>query len=441
MQEDGGNKDSSNEEDRVNLCDGDDLVILQDTNDDLDGKELERAFPILKSLFSSSTIRVTWSTMISSLSSTDDIGHTLTLTARRDETLLSLKSRMIEAMNTFSSSSSPPNITIQQTHLKRSLKAPMLRDEDKTLRDCDIGDGTMLYLCQGAVLVDDTTQVRVLLHSSKQQVLCSIPLKLSSRISTLKKEIFNSLSSSSQTPPISASHIRLRGRQTAAGASISTILRDEANLRQALGVTTSYAGGDDDRDVFVEFLFKPESFSKDDLLVRVTEFVKAKEGVSGLSHLTPILDVVIPKASTLSSLSLLLTGDDLFSSSIRVAKHSAYGPALNAWEAENKIKFISVSSVEDSLVCDPPLSLRDGCTLIWRRDIEVVEEEKNSSVSVVADTRLITEENKENGSQIKKTSAVVQKPWLVKKTKIDNSQITQSISAAGGISIRVKQLE
>jgi hypothetical protein len=429
-----------------NLCDGDDLVILQDKDDDIEGVELERALPRLKSLFSSSTIRVTFSTMINSLSPNDDIGQTLTLTARRDETLLSLKRRMVEAINkcfSSSSSSSSPTITIQQTHLKRSLKAPMLRDEDKTLRDYDLGDGTLLYLCQGAVLVDDTTQVRVLLHSSKQQVLCSIPLKLSSRISTLKKEIFNSLSSSSssQTPPISANHIRIRGRQTAAGTSTSTILRDEAFLRQALGVSTSYAGGDDERDVFVEFLSKPESFSKDDLLVRVTEFVKAKEGVSGLSHLTPIVDVVIPKASTLSSLSLLLTGEDLISSSIRVAKHSAYGPALNTWEAENKIKFISVSSVEDSLVCDPPLSFRDGCTLIWRRDFDVVEEGGKGLESVVVDTQLITEENKENGSQIKKTIVVVQKPWLAKKTKIDNSQIAPSISAAGGISIRVKQLE
>jgi hypothetical protein len=425
-----------------NLCDGDDLVILQDKDDDVEGVELERALPKIKSLFSSSTIRVTFSTMINSLSSIDDIGHTLTLTARRDETLLSLKRRMIEAIN-ISSSSSPPNITIQETHLKRNFKAPMLRDENKTLRECDIGDGTMLYLCQGAVLIDDTTQVRVLLHSSKQQVICSLLLKLSSRISTLKKEIFNSLSSlSSQTPPISASHIRLRGRQTTAGTSTSTILRDEAILRQALGVTTSYAGGDDERDVFVEFLSKPESFSKDDLLVRVTEFVKAKEGVSGLSHLTRIIDLVIPKASTLSSLSLLLTGDDSTASSIRMAKHSAYGPALNTWEAENKIKFISVSSVENSLVCDPPLSLRDGCTLIWRRDCDVVEEGKNSSVSVVDDTRLITEENKENGSQIKKSSTSVQKPWLVKKAKIDDSKVTQSTpAAAGGISIRVKQLE
>jgi hypothetical protein len=423
-----------------NLCDGDDLVILQDTDDDIEGVELERALPRLKSLFSSSTIRVTFNTLISSLSSIDDIGHTLILTARRDETLLSLKRRMIEAINTFSSSSSPPNITIQETHLKRSLKAPMLRDEDKTLRDCDIGDSTMLYLCQGAVLIDDTTQVRVLLHSSKQQVICSLLLKLSSRISTLKKEIFNSLSLSSQTPPISASHIRLRGRQTAAGTSTSTILRDEAILRQALGVSTSYAGGDDERDVFVEFLSKPESFGKDDLLVRVTEFVKAKEGVSELSHLTPIVDVVIPKASTLSSLALLLTREDLISSSIRVAKHSAYGPALNAWEAENKIKFISVSSVEDSLVCDPPLSLRDGCTLIWRRDCEVDEEGVKGLESGVVDTRLVTEENKENGSQYKKTNAVVQKPWLVKKSKIDDSKVHPSISAAG-ISIRVKQLE
>lgn len=418
------------------LCDGDDLIILQESENDPVDEELERSLPIFKSLFSSSTIRITFNAVVSSYQSDDDAVQTLTLTARRDETLLSLKRRMIESVNALSTS----QVTLHDTHLKRNTRSPMLRDEEKSLRDSDIGDGAMLYICQGPVLIDDTTNVRVLLHTSRQQVVCSVPMKLSSRTSALKKKIFETLtfSSTSSLMPLSSSHLRLRGRQTASGASTSSILRDEAVLRQALGVPLSYSGGDDERDVFVEFLSTPETFGKDDLLVRVTEFVRSGLEASLPSHLTPLIDMVIPKASTLSCLTSLLTGRDTPSNLVRVAKHSAFGPVLNAWEAENKIQFVSIiDDVANISVCDPPLGLRDGCTLLWRRD---AMNDEDSLVIGVIDSSVI-EDNKENGARLdaRKKGDLVQKPWLMKKGKnsimVDESPIT---AVTGGISIRVK---
>jgi len=425
------------------LYDGDDLIILHESDNDPVNEELERSLPIFKSLFSSSTIRITFNAVVS-LHQSDDIAvQTLTLTARRDETLLSLKGRMIEAINK-SSSASTSQLTVHDTHLKRNTRSPMLRDEEKSLRDSDIGDGAMLYLCQGPVLIDDTTNVRVLLHMSRQRVICSVPMKLSSRASALKKKIFETFTSASSSfshlpsLPVSASHIRLRGRQTASGASTSSILRDEAVLRQALGVPSSYSGGDDERDVFVEFLSNPETFGKDDLLVRVTEFVRSDANTSSPSHLTPLIDMVIPIASTLGSLTSLLTGVERTSNVVRVAKHSAFGPALNSWEAENKIQFVLINAdVSNTSVCDPPLGLRDGCTLLWRRDAVIDEK---SQVIGVNDSSVI-EDNKENGARLdtRKKGDFVQKPWLMKKGKnstiVDESSTT---AVTGGISIRVK---
>jgi ubiquitin C-terminal hydrolase len=425
------------------LCDGDDLIILEETDDDIVNNELERSLPTFKSLFSSSTIRVSFKAMNNSMYHSDDASDQIfTLTARRDETLLSLKRRMIETINA-SSLLSAAQLTSNGTHLKRSIKSPMLRDEDKTLRELDIGDGAILFNCEGPVLINDTTHVRVFLHSAKQQVICTVPVKLSSRASALKTKIFETLTTSSfslshiTSPPPSANHIRLRGRQTAAGASSTSILRDEAVLRQALGVAISYSGGDDERDVFVEFLENPETFGKNDLLIRVTEFIKGVDGTGTSSHLTPLIDMVLPKTSTLGSLSSLLTGREGCSSVIRLAKHSAYGPALNAWEAENKIRFVTINyDVADVSVCDPPLGLRDGCTMLWRRDMA---KEDENHLSVNSESSGI-EDNKENSAQREKktSSAPLKKPWLVKKgTKVTTVEETSSVKM-GSISIRVK---
>jgi hypothetical protein len=426
------------------VCDGDDLIIIEEYENDVVNEELEQILPIFKSLFSSSTIRVSFKAMNNSIYHSDDASDQIfTLTARRDETLLSSKRRMIETINA-SPLLSAAQLTSDGTHLKRNTRSPMLRDEDKTLRELDIGDGAMLFICEGPVLIDDTTHVRVFLHSTKQQVICTVPIKLSSRANALKKWIFETLTSSSlplshiTLPLHSANHIRLRGRQTAAGSTSTSILRDEAILRQALGVLISYSGGDDERDVFVEFLEKPETFGKNDLLIRATEFVKGEDGTGRYSHLTPLIDIVLPKTSTLGSLSSLLTGREGSSSVIRAAKHSAYGPALNAWEAENKIQYVTINDdVVDVSVCNPPLGLCDGCTLLWRRDMA---KEDENHLSVNSESSGI-EDNKENGVQREKktSSAPLKKPWLVKKgTKVTTVEELSSAAVMGGISIRVK---
>jgi len=426
------------------LCDGDDLIIIEETDDDIAKEDLERSLPIFKSLFSSSTIRVTFKDMNNSINhSIDTSDQIFTITARRDETLLSLKRRMIETVN--ASLVSPlSQSTCDATHLKRNTRSPMLRDEDKTLRELDIGDGANLFICEGPVLIDDKTQVRVFLHSAKQQIICTVPVKLSSRAIALKKKIFETLTSSSlplsctTSCPLSANHIRLRGRQTAAGSTSTSILRDEAVLRQALGVAISYSGGDDERDVFAEFLENQETFGKNDLLIRVTEFIKGEDETGISSHLTPLIDIVLPKTSKLGSLSSLLTGQERCSSVIRAAKHSAYGPALNAWEAENKIRYVTINDdVVDMSVCDPPLGLCDGCTLLWRRDMAKEDENR---LSVDSESRGM-EDNKENGVQQEKkaNSIPLKKPWLVKKrTNATAVEESSTAAAMGGISIRVK---
>jgi len=426
------------------LCDGDDLIIIEETDDDIANEDLERSLLIFKSLFSSSTIRVTFKAMDSSINHCIDASDQIfTLTARRDETLLSLKRRMIETLN--ASLVSPlSQSTCDATHLKRNNRSPMLRDEDKTLRELDIGDGANLFICEGPVLIDDTAQVRVFLHSAKQQIICTVPVKLSSRAIALKKKIFETLTFSSlplscTTSPLhSANHIRLRGRQTAAGSTSTSILRDEAVLRQALGVAISYSGGDDERDVFVEFLENPETFGKNDLVIRATEFIKGGEGTRSSSHLTPLIDIVLPKTSTLGSLSSLLTGLERCLCVVRVAKHSAYGPALNAWEAENKIRYLTINDdAANTSVCDPPLRLCDGCSLLWRRD---AGKEDENRLSVYSDSKGI-EDNKENGVQQEKktSSAPLKRPWMVKKgTNVNTVEEASTAAVMGGISIRVK---
>lgn len=525
-------------------------------------ESLPQLLPILRSLFTANTIRVNFNLlqplapgvdihddaamMLASTgggSSSSKVKYDLTLTARRDEPLASLKRRMVvlinqrlEGSSSSSSDGSDGNATkatgsidVSAVHLRRNPRAPQLRDEDRSLKDHDIGDGATFFIAHGAPLPEGAFRVRVHVWlpataaaggtagsdvaanaaaagAGSLVVVTVVQAQSNQRVATLRKTIHQRLatlaapSSASSTsggadggllswllPPgttvssstglssLTPAHLRLRakaGGTSTGGAGASAgaaILRDDAVLRQALGT----AGEGDDRDVVLQVLPEPETIGAGDIVIRLVELVfpdqqqPADDGQPPQQHqqtapyrLSPYDDLVVAKATTMRQLVQHLaaraaaaqhdegTGSSggneadplVFVSRIRVAKHSAYGPKLTAWEAANKLKWegpvasaaavaveggdeaadgaaassassSSSSTGWDGPVSGPPLGLRDGYTLVWRRDVPPPPPQAaDAGAGTSASTTAAAGDAHKNAASAGKPL----KPWLVK---------------------------
>jgi hypothetical protein len=372
------------------LAEGDDLLLLVETSEDAATHALPTVLPIARGLYAANTIRVSFNRPLAGGASAGDSGllaeggsaaaaagagaaakvaYDLTLTARRDETLGSLKKRAVEAMvasagvaegeaaeATATAAEAPAPLTPEALHLRRNPRAPQLRDETATLRDLDIGDGAFLYLGHGAPLPDGAVSVRVFAWCPTAAAppgspskrgggapaaatgglvhLCSVQAQLTQRIASLKKSVHKRLIAAasgggglpswlvapanlpSDGSVLSPGHLRLRARGGVTSAS-ATILRDDAVLRLALGSSGGGSGGagagagagegtGDDRDVVLQVLPTPEAISATDLILRVVELVVPESGDLSEARLTPSDDLVLPKSLPLAALALQL---------------------------------------------------------------------------------------------------------------------------------------
>ena len=89
-------------------------------------------------------------------------------------------------------------------------------------------------------------------------------------------------------------------------------------------------------------------------------------------------DLVVSTSTTLAELAASLArsvGDEAALSVVGLAKHSAFGPAITPWEAAHKSVFVGPflpgDANGDARITDQPLGLRDGFTILWRRDAAV----------------------------------------------------------------------
>jgi len=161
-------------------------------------------------------------------------------------------------------------------------------------------------------------------------------------------------------------------------------------------------------EVFLQVLSEAEVLAKDDLVLRATELVH-KEGAA---HLTELEDLVVSNLTTLAELAASLTrsvGDEAAVTVVRLAKHSAFGPALTPWEAAHKSVFVGPflpgDAMGEALITDQPLGLRDGYTLLWRRDAAAPGE----ALAEIGKT--VSSKQDENAG------ASLAKPWLKARSR------------------------
>ena len=186
------------------------------------------------------------------------------------------------------------------------------------------------------------------------------------------------------------------------------------------------------RQVLVQVLPEAEVIAKDDLILRATELVHNE----GIAHLTDLEDLVVRNSTTLAELAASLArsvGDEPATSIVHLAKHSAFGPALTPWEAAHKSVFVGPFALGDSkgnlLITEQPLGLRDGYTLLWRRD-------------VVAPT-LAPPETGETATQDENAIASVAKPWLKARSRAprsDSDVVVAVPKVRGSIGERTKEV-
>ena len=402
------------------LASGDDFIIVREDEGGESESQLATLLTMLNALYASLTVRIRFNRLRgvdTALVSATKID--LEIVSRRDETLAALKARMVAQCNAPIDGDSNPSSLIDPllVHVRRSQRAPQIRNEGSTLRNLDIGDGATLLLAHGALLEEGAVIVRAIARALADSAGISFPhvisvqVQLSSRVGALKRSLHRALFEAIERGGMPASivahtpaHLRLRSLRA---GTTGTILRDESTIRQALG--TAGAGGDDDvREVLLQVLEKAEVVAKDDLVMRATELVHK----DGAAHLTEIEDLVVGNSTTLAELAASLArsvGDEAAVSVVRLAKHGAFGPALTPWEAAHKSVFVGPFLPGDANgnahITEQPLGLRDGYTLLWRRD-----------AAVPTDTQVAIGETV-SSKQDENAGALSAKPWLKARSR------------------------
>lgn len=472
------------------LNENDDIILLPEYTKEENTVVLGDILPLLRGLYASNTIRIQCNILSlltdnkykSALQNNDTdtllgipvpsninkIEYPILLTARRDETLIALKQRMIDEIILHYSNTdhkdygvflqSIPQL-LSLTHLRRNPRAPQLRDESRLLRDLDIGDGANLYLQYGAPLSTDSVLIKVygwqsstdptVANGGNLTLVCTLPIPMKHHISTLKKSIHKRLNVTNvpdwllpTTLPVNSftpQHIRLRTKSTVLGSgSLGAILRDDSIVRQALtGSTSSSDNTGDERDVIIQVLPTEETINANDMIVRIVHLAFGPEETSQTSNgtLTGYDDLILTKSMTMRQLILAITKsygsssmntntteEDIINIAkhVQLCKHSAYGPKLTAYEANQRLKWegpiprsiLTMTDTEmttagfeqdgwNKPIIGAPLTLKDGCTLVWRNDgpessIVNVNDSSSSTSTSPGKSISVHSDNKEN---------------------------------------------
>jgi len=337
------------------------------------------------------------------------------------------------------------------------------------LSELDIGDGAALALCLGPPMPSGSVVVRVWAWapeagggSGALVLITSVVAPLTARLASLKKGVHAALSAAGVLPSngtLTPAHLRLRTRGQ--GGTESILLRDTAVLRSCLplppaaanaavlahmgGASANAAGGlslslpslspmhlctsEDDRDVMIQVLPSPEVIGREDLLLRVRRLRSAGETGSE-AVLDAAEEVVVARTATPASLAAALAlGAGLTGSgSVRFARVSAHGPGVGVYDALRTVSWsASVESGEGwaaGALAGPPLSVTDGCTLLWRADGGKGKENEagaaavapkraaGSGAAAVAAARRASE-----ASEGEAPAGPAAKPWLLARAK------------------------
>lgn len=323
--------------------------------------------------------------------------HSQCIAARSNEALIDVKARIAHELG----------ICVDAFHIRRSVRAPQVKDESVSLQEMGLVDSSPLHLCPGPPLPPDQIMLKVYHFKADPKpafkLLCKLPAAEDASVLSIKRMISDVLASkkaekraaeasaageaapTGKVPVLPAGRIRLRDRK---GKEVGAVFRDSQPLKAALKGRM-----EDGRGVAFQVLPEPETVGPTDMIVAVRQWRPLLHGDAALS---PAVEVVLPKRITVMELGQLVRtrGTAWFPASasaggvaktaaegvdggappseqeglICYAKSTVHGVPLSASSA-GQLKWLPELELElDRSVTHQPLGLRDGTTLVVRTE-------------------------------------------------------------------------
>lgn len=345
------------------------------------------------------------------------------VTAQTSETLADVKARIAEELG----------IEADTFHVRRNVRAPQLKEEDRTLQDLGFINGSALHLCPGAPLRPDQALVKVYHFRPDPKpafkLLVQLPAAADTSVLAFKRMIADVLAAKKaekraaeasdgaapeKVPILPPARIRLRARK---GKEAGAVFRDSTSLRSALRGKL-----EDGAAVAFQVLPAPETVGPGDMIITVRQW---RPLVAGEGSLTRPVETVLPKRTTVQELGQLVRnkGTEWFpmragaggepasptkgggppqseDSVISLAKSTAHGLPLS-WKTAKQLKWLPELELElDGSITLSPLGLRDGTTLVVRRE---------SDFTAAQEAGLLKQSSASSGGG--KSAARGAKPW------------------------------